>query len=240
MASITLSLTSCAASMASCPLAPTSDTTPSTFAFARLQATLPLAAKISAICVASRVTSSRSACRSAWISSLAAEAALPLSRAASLTSRAVSRTVSLIVLEGLDIYVLHSDLRNIRRAANGAQGKKFRLGAGLSVRQLTLVRGKKMRHRDQDHDGQGHGEERPHRTPQPRPKRECQQDRERIEREPMPQNGRSDELAFDRRHTDECRRRHERIGKRGKTYEANAEQDQRRASRADIGNVIER
>src|SRR6516225_6410822 len=106
----------CAASMASCPLAPTSDTTPSTFAFARPQATLPLAEKISAICVASRVTSSRSACRSAWISPLAAEAALPLSRAASLTSRAVSRavsrTVSLIVPDVLDdvldMDVLHS------------------------------------------------------------------------------------------------------------------------------------
>ena len=56
----------------------------------------------------------------------------------------------------------------------------------------------------------------------------------------MAQNGRSDELAFDRRRADECRRRHERIAERGKTHEPNAEQDQRRAGRADIGNVIER
>src|SRR6266700_1505289 len=97
MASITLSPTSCAASMASCPLAPTSDTTPSTFDFARLHATLPLAAKMSLIGVASRATS----------------------------SRAVSRTVSLIVPDVLDMDLLHSHPRNIRRAANGAQGKKF-------------------------------------------------------------------------------------------------------------------
>src|SRR5262249_48280661 len=129
MASTTLSPTSCTASIASCPLAPTSDTTPSTFDFARFHATLPLAVKMSVIWVASRVTSSRSACRSAWISPLAAEAALPLSRAASLTSRAVSRavsrTVSLIVPDVLDMDLLHSHPRNIRRAANGAQGKKF-------------------------------------------------------------------------------------------------------------------
>src|SRR5262249_12055429 len=102
---------------------------PSTFDFARLHATLPLAVKMSVIWVASRVTSSRSACRSAWISPLAAEAALPLSRAASLTSRAVSRTVSLIVPDVLDMDLLHSHPRNIRRAANGAQGEKFRRGA---------------------------------------------------------------------------------------------------------------
>src|SRR5215475_8294061 len=63
------------------------------------------------------------------MSPLAAEAALPLSRAASLTSRAVSRavsrTVSLIVPDVLDMDLLHSHPRNIRRAANGAQGKKF-------------------------------------------------------------------------------------------------------------------
>src|SRR5262249_37542372 len=96
----------------------------------RVHATLPLAAKMSVIWVASRVTSSRSACRSAWISPLAAEAALPLSRAASLTSRAVSRTVSLIVPDVLDMDLLHSHPRKIRPAANGAQGKKFRCGAG--------------------------------------------------------------------------------------------------------------
>src|SRR5262249_51803294 len=115
------------------PLAPTSDTTPSTFDFARFHATLPLAVKMSVIWVASRVTSSRSACRSAWISPLAAEAAFPLSRAASLTSRAVSRavsrTVSLIVPDVLDdvldMNLLHSHPRNTRRAANEAQGKKF-------------------------------------------------------------------------------------------------------------------
>jgi hypothetical protein len=35
---------------------------------------------------------------------------LPVSRAASLASFTVSRTVSLIVLDVLDMYLLHSDL----------------------------------------------------------------------------------------------------------------------------------
>src|SRR5262249_54083846 len=77
---------------------------PSTLDRARVHAALPLEVKISVICEASRVTSSRSACRSAWISPLAAEAALPLSRTASLASRVVSRTVSRTVsLIGPDV-----------------------------------------------------------------------------------------------------------------------------------------
>jgi hypothetical protein len=128
------------------PLAPTSDTTPSTFAFARLQATLPLAEKISAICVASRVTSSRSACRSAWISSLAADAALPLSRAASLTSRVVtrtvSRTVSLIVPDVLDMAVLHSQPKIFLAPPTARKGKSSAAAplTRSSVRQFTLIR----------------------------------------------------------------------------------------------------
>src|SRR5258708_23554259 len=39
---------------------------------------------------------------------------------------------------------------------------------------------------------------------------------------------------------DECRRRHERITERGKTHEPDAEQDQRRARGADVGDIIER
>ena len=41
--------------------------------------------------------------RSAWMSPLAAAVALPLSRTASLASFTVSRTVSLIVLDVLDM-----------------------------------------------------------------------------------------------------------------------------------------
>src|SRR5215831_1266670 len=145
MVSITLSPTSCTASIASCPLAPTSDTTPSTFDFARLHATLPLAVKMSLIWVASRVTSSRSACRSAWISPLAAEAALPLSRAASLTSRAVSRTVSLIVPDVLDdvldMDLLHSPPKKYSSCRQQGAREKVPLPrrAPLSLRQFTLV-----------------------------------------------------------------------------------------------------
>src|SRR5262249_11377137 len=152
MASTTLSPTSCTASIASCPLAPTSDTTPSTFDFARLHATLPLAVKMSVIWVASRVTSSRSACRSAWISPLAAEAALPLSRAASLTSRAVSRavsqTVSLIVPDVLDdvldMDLLHSPPKKYSPCRQRGAREKVPLPrrAPLSLRQFTLVRRK--------------------------------------------------------------------------------------------------
>src|SRR5262245_57695504 len=86
---------------------------------------------MSVICEASRVTSSRNACRSAWISPLAAEAALPLSRAASFASRAVSRTVSLIVLEGLDIYVLHSELQKYSPCRQRGAREKVPRGRGL-------------------------------------------------------------------------------------------------------------
>src|SRR5262245_23762292 len=108
MASTTLSPTSRTASTASWPLAPTSDITPSTFERARLQAAPPLDAKRSASWLPSRVTSLRSDSRSAWISPLAAEAALPLSRAASLASLTVSRTVSLNVPDVLDMSLLHA------------------------------------------------------------------------------------------------------------------------------------
>src|SRR2546430_13511190 len=132
MASTFLSLTSCTASTASCPLALASETTPSTLDFARVQAALPLAAKMSVICEASRVTSSRSACRSAWISPLAADAALPLSRTASLASRVVSRTVSLIVPDVLDMDVLHCELEIFPCRQPGADRKSTRLNSSHS------------------------------------------------------------------------------------------------------------
>src|SRR3977135_1057993 len=112
MASTMLSPTSRTASTASWPLALTSDTIPSTFDFARLHATLPLDEKISAIWLLRRWTSLRSASRSAWISSLAAVAAFPLSRTASLASRTVSRTVFPIGPDLLGLYLLHSNREN--------------------------------------------------------------------------------------------------------------------------------
>src|SRR5580692_7643724 len=64
-----------------------------------------------------------------------------------------------------------------------------------SVRQFTLVRREKVRHRDQEDDGERHGEKSPHRAPQPGPEGDRQQNHERIEREPAAQHGRRDELA---------------------------------------------
>src|SRR5262249_37976054 len=87
--------------------------------------------------------------------------------------------------------------------------------ARSSVRQLTLVRRKEVRHGDAEDDGERHGEKSSHPTPKPAREGNPQPGRERSEREPAAQHGPRDELAFEGPQRDECRRRRERVAERG-------------------------
>src|SRR5262249_29698779 len=193
---------------------------------------------MSASCEPRRATSLRSASRSAWMSPLAADAARLLSRAASLASFMVSRTVSRIVLDVLDMQLLRSD-REIFAVAPTGRKRKSSTGAIGSAGKLLLVGGEKVMQGHQTDDQEGNGEKRSDRTPHPGPKRQRQQDRERIEREAVTGDCGGYELAFQRGKPHERGRRDQRVTQGRECHESDGEQDQRHATGADVWHVVE-
>src|SRR5579864_3438182 len=92
---------------------------------------------------------------------------------------------------------------------------------------------------DQGDDRQRHGEEGAERTPHPGPECQRQQHQQRVERQAPADDGRRDQMAFERGENNQADRPDDGVGDGRKAHQADAEQHDRHDAGPDIGHVVQ-